>query len=133
MALSIWSATDSSVKIDSADVEGLQSIDYKVSRSRQDVFAEGKELRVGVVYGNKIVTGTLRIKSTCKELDDKLHIKAEDMEKAKFTMTVTLKRGGHTRTLSFQECYLDGREYTMDVNGVGIGVYTFSALDVTES
>lgn len=131
MAVSVWSATDSKVIVDSTEVEGLQSLDYKVNRSRQDIVAIGQPLRQGVEYGVKVVTGTLKVKSTCPALDKKLNEK--ELEQSKFTLQAQLKKGQATKNVTFQDCYLDGRDFTMDVNGVGIAIYTFSATDIQES
>lgn len=132
MAATIWSATESKVMIESTEIEGLQSIEYKVNRSRSDIVAIGQGLRQGVEYGVKVVTGKLRVKSSCPILDEKLN--KTNMEEAKFTMTANLQKTGRTpKTISFQECYLDDREFSMEINGVGIATYTFSAMDVQES
>ncbi|HIH44878.1 MAG TPA: hypothetical protein HA257_07355 [Candidatus Methanoperedenaceae archaeon] len=131
MAITIWSARDSKVMVDSTEVEGLQSIEYKVNRTRSDVVAIGQPLRQGVEYGVKVVTGTLRVKSTCPPLDEKLAKTV--LDEAKFTLQAQLKKGDATKTVTFQECYLDGRDYSMDVNGVGIASYTFSATDIEEA
>jgi len=134
MATTIWSATQSTLKVDGTDIEGLQSIEYKISRSRQDVVGVGKPLRVGVEYGVKVVTGKIRVKSSCPALDTKLA--AETVKDSKFSMQAQLKKDDSEttdKTITFLECYLDDREFEMSVNGVGIGVYTFTAMDVKES
>jgi hypothetical protein len=116
--------------VDSTEVEGLQSIEYKVNRSRSDIVAIGQHLRQGVEYGVKVINGKLRVKSSCPALDEKLG--KADLEGAKFTLQAQLKKGKQTKTLTFQDCYLDDREFSMDVNGVGIAIYTFTATDVEE-
>jgi len=131
MATTIWSATESKVMIDSTEIEGLQSIEYKVNRSRTDIIAVGQPLRQGVEYGVKVVNGKLRVKSSCPPLDDKLS--KTNLEEAKFTLQAQLKKGGTQKTVTFQDCYLDDREFTMEVNGVGIAIYTFSATDIQEA
>lgn|SRR5574341_1341689 len=134
MATTIWSATQSKVMIGSTEIEGLQSIEYKVSRSRQDIVAVGQPLRQGVEYGVKVVTGKLRVKSSCPPLDDLLS--KENLKDAVFTMQAQLKKDDSQttgRTIDFAGCYLDDREFEMSVNGVGIAVYTFTADNVTEA
>jgi hypothetical protein len=131
MAISIWSATESKVLVDGTEVEGLQSIDYKVNRTRSDIAAIGKPLRQGVEYGMKVITGTLKVKSSCPKLDEKLN--KTDVAEASFSLQAQLKKGSTQKTVDFQECYLDSRDFTLDVNGVGIAVYTFSATDIRES
>jgi hypothetical protein len=131
MATTIWSATESKVMVDSTEVEGLQSIEFKVNRSRADIVAVGKPVRQGVEYGVKVINGKLRVKSSCPPLDKKL---SEDkLEEAKFTLQAQLKKGSQSKNVTFQDCYLDDREFAMDVNGVGVTVYTFSATDIQEA
>lgn len=127
----IWSATESKVIVESTEVYGLQSIEYKVNRSRSDIVAIGQNLRQGVEYGVKVINGKLRVKSSCPALDERLN--KTDPEEAKFSMQVQLKKGSRKMNVSFQDCYLDDREFAMEVNGVGSAIYTFSATDVTES
>jgi hypothetical protein len=131
MATTIWSATESKVLVDGAEIEGLQSIEFKVNRSRTDIVSVGKQVRDGVEYGVKVITGKLRVKSTCQPLDEKLSKTV--LEEAGFSLSAQLKKGTASKTVDFQGCYLDDREFTMDVNGVGVAVYTFSAQDVKES
>lgn len=131
MAITLWSATESKVMVDSTEVEGLQSIEFKVNRARSDVQSVGQPLRTGVEYGVKMINGKLSVKSTCPPLDTLLA--KTNPEEAKFSISAQLKKGGTTRTVNFQECYLDDKEFSMDVNGVGITSYTFTATDLTES
>jgi hypothetical protein len=134
MGTEIYSATQSTVMIGPDVIEGLQSIEYKISRSRQDTVAVGKPLRVGIEYGVKIITGKLKVKSRCQMLDEKLS--KPDLKDAVFSMQAQLKKDDSDtpqKTIDFQGCYLDDREFEMSVNGVGIAVYTFSATDVLES
>jgi hypothetical protein len=113
MATTIWSATESKVMVDSKEIEGLQSIEYKVNRNRTDIISVGKPLRQGVEYGVKVVNGKLRVKSSCPPLDDKLS--KANLEEAKFTLQAQLKKGGTKKTVTFQDCYLDDREFTIEV------------------
>jgi hypothetical protein len=131
MAIEAWSATESKVMIGSTEVEGLQSIEFKVNRSRSDIVAVGQPLRQGVEYGVKVITGKLKVKSSNSALDEKLS--KTDLDEAKFTLQAQLKKGSRTKNITFQDCYLDDREFAMDVNGVGIAIYTFSATDVQEA
>ncbi len=91
MAISAWSATESRVMIDSAEIEGLQSIEFKVNRSRTDIIAVGQPLRQGVEYGVKVINGKLRVKSSCPQLDKKLSEK--ELDEAKFTLQATSMTG----------------------------------------
>lgn len=129
-------------KVGSKPIEGIQSIDWKVNLNRTDVIGTGQRLRLGVEYGIKQVSGTIRVKSACDALDQLLlEANLENVKEAIFTLDVTLsKKGGVGSDLSedteswplhFVGCYLDSREMTMDVNGTPIAVYNFTAADVT--
>jgi hypothetical protein len=131
MAVTLWSATESKVMVDSTEIEGLQSIEFRVNRTRSDIASVGQPLRTGVEYGVKVINGKLSVKSTCPPLDALLA--KPNPEDAKFSLSAQMKKGTTTRTVSFQECYLDDKEFMMDVNGVGITMYTFTATDLTES
>lgn len=130
MAIELWSARESKVFMDSTEIEGVQTVDFRVNRNRSDVIAVGQTLRQGVEYGVKEVTGTIHLKSSSEPLDAKLRL--DDLEQARFTLSLQLKKGQQQWNITFQECYLDSREFTMDVNGVGIAVYTFTATNVQD-
>ena len=57
MSLMIVSAAKSSVTIDGEEVQGIQSIDFKVKRRQADVESVGWGERIGVESGQVIVTG----------------------------------------------------------------------------
>jgi hypothetical protein len=117
--------------VDSTEVEGLQSIEFRVNRTRSDISSVGQPLRSGVEYGIKVIDGKLSVKSTCPPLDALLA--KPNPEDAKFSLSAQLKKGATKRTVNFQECYLDSKEFLIDVNGVGTTSYTFTATDLTES
>jgi hypothetical protein len=130
MATTAWSARESKIMVDSKEIEGLQSIEFKEHRNRSDIPAIGESLRQGVEYGVKVINGKIKVKSTCSTLDEKFSKK--EVEDMNFTLSAQLKKGSKSKTMTFQDCYIDDREYSMEVNGVGITTYTFSATDVQE-
>src|SRR5690606_9899754 len=132
MAIQFWSSRDSKVFIGTKELEGVQSIEWKVDRSRIDVDAVGSTLRQGVAYGTKRINGTIKIKSTSDLLDPLLH---KDIEAdGKFNLQLQLKRNSSADdkewTVTLQDCYLEKREVAMDVNGVAVGVYSFTATNI---
>lgn len=129
MAATILSASGSKVTIDGSPVEGLQAIEYKYNRSRKDIEAVGSDERIGVDYGLKVVTGTLKVKSTDTKLDGLLN---KPTEEAKFQIVAELKKGQVARKVTFDDCWLDDKNFSMDANGVGISTYSFSATRVRE-
>jgi hypothetical protein len=125
------SANVSNIKIDGEVVTGLQAIDYKIVRNRQNVHNIGIDERVGVDYGPMYVTGTLRVRSTYPKLDTMLIKGVADVKP--FQLVVELKKLGQAiKTLSFDDCYLEGKTFSMDSNGVGLSDYAFTATRVRE-
>lgn len=128
----VASANVSSIKVDGQVIPGLQAIDYKVTRNRQNVHNIGTDERAGVDYGSLIVTGALRIRSTYPGFDKHLLTPVSDIKP--FQLVVELKKGpAVVKTLSFDDCYLEDKTFALDANGVGISVYTFTATRLRES
>jgi hypothetical protein len=125
------SANVSNIKVDGEVVSGLQAIDYKVVRNRQNVHNVGIDERIGVDYGPMYVTGTLRVRSTYPKLDTMLIKDAADVKS--FQIVIELKKlGTSIKTLTFDECYLEGKSFSMDANGVGLSDYSFTATRLRE-
>ncbi len=127
----LMSANVSNVKIDGEVVAGLQAIEYKIVRNRQNVHNIGIDERIGVDYGPMFVTGSLRVRSTYPKLDKMLITGVADVKS--FQLVVELKKLGEAiKTLSFDDCYLEGKNFSMDANGVGISDYSFTATRLRE-
>jgi hypothetical protein len=127
-----FSARESVVQVETEKLAGLQSLEYKIVRNPIDIIGTGSDKRQGFDYGVLSVTGKLKIKSVSKILDTKFS--QTDPDLAQFNMVANLKGGGKTsaisRTLTFNECYLTDREFSLDVNGVGIVIYSFTCKQV---
>ena len=127
----LMSANVSNIKVDGEVVPGLQAIEYKIVRNRQNVHNIGIDERIGVDYGPMYVTGALRVRSTYPKLDTALITGAADVKP--FQLVVELKKLGQAiKTLSFDDCYLEGKSFSLDANGVGISDYSFTATRVRE-
>jgi hypothetical protein len=127
----IISANVSNIKVDGEVIPGLQSIDYKIVRNRQNVHNIGLDERVGVDYGPMYVTGTLRVRSTYPKLDTMLITGISNIKP--FQLVVELKKGGQAiKTLAFDDCYVEGKSFSMDSNGVGLSDYSFTATRLRE-
>jgi hypothetical protein len=125
------SANVSNIKVDGEVIPGLQAIDYKVVRNRQNVHNIGIDERIGVDYGPMYVTGNLRVRSTYPKLDEMLVKGVADVKP--FQLVVELKKlGEKIKTLSFDDCFLEGKSFAMDANGVGISDYSFTATRLRE-
>jgi len=127
----VVSANVSNVKVDGEVIAGLQAIEYKIVRNRQNVHNIGTDERVGVDYGPMYVEGTVKVRSTFPKFDTMLVTGIADVKP--FQLVVELKKGSQSiRTLSFDECYLEGKVFSMDANGVGTTDYTFTSTRLRE-
>lgn len=136
--MSVISANVSDIKCDGETIPGLQSIEFKIMRNRQNIHRIGSEERLGVDYGPMYVVGVLRVRSTYPKFDTIL-IKGQ-AEVTPFQLVIDLKSsalgtkawGQTVKTLTFDECYLEDKTFTLDANGIGISVYTFTATRIRE-
>jgi hypothetical protein len=77
------------------------------------------------------VEGTLRIRSTFPKFDTMLITGISEVKP--FQLVVELKKGTQSiKTLSFDECFLEGKVFSMDANGVGVSDYTFTGTRLRE-
>ena len=126
----IFAANRSNVQIDGAPIEGLQSIVYRVSTEREDIRAVGSSERIDVSFGLRTVQGELVVKSANYVLDQHL------TEQTKTQLVVNLKKDTATdapkRTLSFDNCYIEGKSFSMGAGGSALTTYSFTASLVRE-
>lgn len=126
MAAEIYDAFASQVKINDETIEGLQSIEYAQVKNRHDVGAIGTDERIAVYFGLKIVNGKLTVASANKTLDGLLK------DNKQFSITATLKHGDTTRSVTFDDCFLDDKSFNMTAQAHGETIYTFTATRVRE-
>ncbi|MBL8969288.1 MAG: hypothetical protein JNK56_01825 [Myxococcales bacterium] len=125
----IYSANRSSVLVNGTAIEGLQSLVYRVVTERQDVRAIGTDERVDVIFGLRTVQGELVVQSANSELDAAL------TERSKFQIVANLKRDeaeGAKRTLSFDDCFIEGKSFALSSGGSVSTTYTFTATRARE-
>jgi len=125
----IFSANRSNVLVNGNAVEGLQSLVFRVVTERQDVRAVGTDERVDVIFGLRTVQGELVVQSANHELDD--HLAA----RSKFQIVANLKRDeaeGAKRTLSFDDCFIEGKSFALSSGGSVSTTYTFTATRARE-
>lgn len=131
MSESIISANVSSITVDGKTIPGLMSIEYKIVRNRQNIHHIGADERIGVDYGPMFISGTMRVRSTYPPFDKKLL--SNVTEKNSFQLVVELKKWGSTvKKLIFDDCYLEGKSFAMDANGVGVTDYSWTATRLRE-
>jgi hypothetical protein len=126
-------ANASKIQIDGKDVRGVQSIDFKVTRSKEDILSIDIDERIGAYYGATKVTGSLKINSTNKELDEKMYIAIPKV--ATFQLLITLFPQGkdsQIKKITFDECILEGKSLALSANGIATTTYEFSATRVRE-
>ena len=104
----IIAANESSVLVDGTAVEGIQSIEYRRSEVRTNLYALGSSERIGVVSGPSAVEGMITVVSSSPPLD------GLDPEKA-FQISAQLKHGDSHITVTFVECFLSQKDFRLAV------------------
>src|SRR5262245_5775908 len=126
----VFSANRSKVQLDGEAMEGLQSLVYRVVTARQDIPGIGSSERVDVIFGLRTVQGELVVRSVSARLDDNLK------NQSKFQIVAELKKDeaqdAPRRKLSFDECYVEGKCFSLDASGTAITTYHFTATRVRE-
>lgn len=121
----VFAATESSVLVDGTPVEGVQGIEYRLRRSRSNVYALGSTERVSVTSGAYDVEGRLRVASTSVAMDA---LTGEQL----FQIVANLRHGETSSTVTFDECFITDKSFDLTVSGRGEAVYGFSAARVRE-
>jgi hypothetical protein len=126
----VFSANRSSVLVDGEQVEGLQSLAFRVVTEREDIRAVGSDERVDVSFGLRMVQGEIVIRSADPVLDTHL------TEQSNFQLLANLKKGegenDARRTYSFDDCYLESKSLGIESGGTAATTYVFSATRVRE-
>ena len=122
----IFTANSSSIMVDGNPVEGVQSIDYRVVRQQGDVFALGSAERLTVYYGATRVQGRIHIASANAALD--ALASSGDM----FQVVSSLAHGQALRSVSFDDCFITNKEFSIQSGSHGETIYSFSATRVRE-
>jgi hypothetical protein len=122
----IYTAFASEVKVNDETIEGLQSIEYGMTKSRRDVGAIGTDERIAVYFGLKVVTGTLTVASANPTLDGLLN------SNETFSISATLAHGETVRHVAFDECYMENKSFSLSTENHGATVYAFTATRVRE-
>ena len=122
----ILAANRSNVLVNGKTLEGLQEVSYQLVRPRADIAAIGTDERIGVVFGQTNVVGTLRVRSASQELDDLL------AGKGAFQIMASLRPNGSDEalTVTLDECYIEGKSFGLAAGGVAEVIYQFSATRV---
>lgn len=122
----VFAANSSGLLVDNQKIDGVRGIEYQTVREQSDVHALGSHERVAVYYGASRVRGRIRVASAALPLD-KLATSGD-----KFQIVSNLKHGQAARSVSFDECYMESKEFSMASGGHGETVYVFTATRVRE-
>jgi hypothetical protein len=126
----IFSANRSNVLVDGEAIEGLQSLAFRVVTEREDIRAIGSAERVGISFGLRTVQGEISVRSANYKLDD--HLTAQSA----FQIVANLKKDeaadGPKRTVSFDDCFVENKDFNIGAGGTVITTYAFSATRVRE-
>ncbi len=126
-------ANASQITIDGKVVPGIQSIDFKITRNRQNIHAISTEERLGAYYGALFVQGSVKIKSGYDALDKKMY---ETIPTLKFFQIVVQLQPQSVdkpvKKITFDECILEDKTFAMDATGVATTTYNFTATRIRE-
>ena len=122
----VFVANSSGILVDNEPVDGVRGLDYQVARTQSDVHALGSTERVSVYYGATTVAAKLRVASVSQRLDE-LAGSGEV-----FQVVANLAHGQTARSVSFDECHMDGKSFTMGAGSHAEAVYSFTATRVRE-
>jgi len=122
----VFSANQSEVRVGNELIEGVRGIEFRSTRARHDVTALGTDERIAVYYGVKSVIGRVRVASASPVLDALLATPEE------FQVVANLAHGEARRSVSFDECWLEDKQFELTDGGHAETVYTFSATRVRE-
>jgi hypothetical protein len=126
MAATIFTANSSGILVNNEPVEGVRSVDYHLVREVGNVHALGGTERIAIYQGPSRVEGQVRVASANAKLDGF----ASSGEV--FQIVANLKQGQASRSISFDECYIVGKDFNMEAGRHGESVYSFSATRVRE-
>jgi hypothetical protein len=121
----VFQANQSTVKVDEETVEGVRSVEYRSATSRQDLYALGGAERIAVISGQQSVECRLRVASASPKLDGL----APD---AVFQVVANLGGAANPVTVSFDDCELTEKSFSLGAGGHGEAVYAFTAIRVRQ-
>lgn len=119
----VFAANESAVLVDGQPVEGVRAVEYRTNTERNDLYAVGSAERIGVISGRHSVEGRIRVASSSPTLDSL-------GGNAFFQIAAPLRQGETELTVSFDECLLTEKSFSMGAGGHGETVYSFTATRV---
>lgn len=121
----VFAANESAVMVDGTPLEGVRAVEYRTNTTRSDLYAIGSSERIGVITGHRSVEGRIRVASSAPPLDA---LVGDEF----FQIAAPLRQGGTELTVSFDECLLTEKSFSMGAGGHAETVYAFTATRVRE-
>lgn len=121
----IFAANESSVLVNGEPVEGVRSIEFRRHQVRENIYALGSAERIGMTSGPAGVEGRLTVASANATLDG---VPADQS----FQVTAQLRHGETAMSVTFDDCFLLDKSFSLGVGGHGEAVYSFTAARVRE-
>jgi hypothetical protein len=126
----VFAASRSTVLVDGEQIEGLQSLTFRVVTEQEDVGGVGSSERVAVIFGLRTVQGELAVRSANVKLDENLQ------QLRKFQLVANLRQtdaqDSPKRTLSFDDCYTTDKSFNAGAGGSVLTSYRFTATRLRE-
>ena len=103
------------LKVDGETLSSFTHIDYRITRNKE----------------NFLVKGVFTLRLTHPKLDTMMLVNINDLKP--FQLVVEWKESGQSvKTLTFDECFLVGKNVSMDPFGVGVFGYSFTSKRIRE-
>jgi len=126
----VFAASRSTVLVDGEQIEGLQSLTFRVVTEQEDVRGVGTSERVAVIFGLRTVQGELAVRSANLKLDTLLQ------QQGRFQIVANLRQtdaqDSPKRTLSFDDCYVSDKAFSVGPGGSVLTSYSFTATRLRE-
>jgi hypothetical protein len=122
----VFTANSSGVLVDGQPVPGILGIDYHVSREQNEIYALGSDERIAVYYGPRRVVGQIRVASAHPALDQ------ITTAGTRFQIVANLGHGEASRSVAFDDCFIERKDFSLGTGGHGETVYVFRSTRVRE-
>jgi hypothetical protein len=126
----VYAASRSTVLVDGEQIDGLQSLTFRVVTEQEDVRGVGSSERVAVIFGLRTVQGELAVRSANIKLDTFLQ------QQGRFQLVANLRQtdaqDSPKRTLSFDDCYTTEKSFNVGPGGSVLTSYGFTATRLRE-
>jgi hypothetical protein len=127
------SASTSKVLCDGKSIEGIQELQFKISRIRDDVRTVGSHERLSGYLGALTVECIIKVRSSFDELDKKMYETIDALKEFQIVVQLgTQGKGDPVKQISFDGCVLNTKSLGMDATGVAVTTYSISAKSAKE-